>query len=111
MGERHLIPIFLPDHMLRLRFCLRILRTFLLFCHYQACWLYERPFLCSSFCFSRPHIVHRFLCLVRKLLDDDLKYVEGKEDQLLARLQKVLGKSKDEVGHLLRKIDEKLGNI
>jgi uncharacterized protein YjbJ (UPF0337 family) len=37
--------------------------------------------------------------------------VEGKEDQLLARLQKVLGKSKDEVGHLLRKIDEKLGNI
>lgn len=31
------------------------------------------------------------------LTDDDLTYVEGKEDQLLGNLQKKLGKTKEEV--------------
>ena len=34
------------------------------------------------------------------LTDDDLVYEEGKEDELLGRLQKKLGKSKDEVNRL-----------
>lgn len=38
-----------------------------------------------------------------KLTDDDLTYVEGKEDELLGRLQKRLGKSKDEVREIVRK--------
>jgi len=32
-----------------------------------------------------------------KLTDDDLTYVEGKEDELLGRLQKKTGKSLDEL--------------
>ncbi len=35
------------------------------------------------------------------LTDNDLTYVEGKEDELLGRLQKGLGKTKDEVNSLL----------
>lgn len=31
------------------------------------------------------------------LTDDDLTYAEGKEDELLGRLQKKLGKTKDEI--------------
>lgn len=31
------------------------------------------------------------------LTDDDLAYTEGKEDELLGRLQKKLGKSKDQI--------------
>lgn len=31
------------------------------------------------------------------LTDDDLMYVEGKEDELLGRLQKKTGKTRDEV--------------
>ena len=31
------------------------------------------------------------------LTDDDLKYVEGKEEELLGRLQKKTGKAKDEL--------------
>ena len=38
-----------------------------------------------------------------KLTDDDLMYVEGKEEELLGRLQKRLGKSKDEVREIIRK--------
>ncbi len=36
------------------------------------------------------------------LTDDDLKYEEGKEDELVGRLEKKLGKSKDEVRNLLK---------
>jgi uncharacterized protein YjbJ (UPF0337 family) len=36
------------------------------------------------------------------LTDDDLKYEEGKEDELVGRLQQKLGKSKDEVRNLLK---------
>jgi uncharacterized protein YjbJ (UPF0337 family) len=32
-----------------------------------------------------------------EVTDDDLKYVEGKEDELIGRLQKKLGKSRDEI--------------
>lgn len=31
------------------------------------------------------------------LTDDDLMYTEGKEDELLGRLQQKLGKSRDEI--------------
>jgi uncharacterized protein YjbJ (UPF0337 family) len=31
------------------------------------------------------------------ITDDDLQYEEGKDDEMLGRLQKKLGKSKDEV--------------
>jgi uncharacterized protein YjbJ (UPF0337 family) len=34
------------------------------------------------------------------LTDDDLIFTEGKEDELLGRLQKKLGKSKDELRRL-----------
>lgn len=36
------------------------------------------------------------------LTEDDLTYVEGKEDELLGRLQKKLGKSKEEVAQEIR---------
>jgi len=36
------------------------------------------------------------------LTDDDLKYEEGKEDELIGRLEKKLGKSKDEVRNMLK---------
>ena len=35
------------------------------------------------------------------LTDDDLIYSEGREDEMLGKLQKKLGKSKDEVRKLL----------
>ena len=35
------------------------------------------------------------------LTDDDLAFAEGKDDELLGRLQKKLGKSKDEVRHMI----------
>lgn len=36
-----------------------------------------------------------------ELTDDDLQYTEGKEDELLGRLQKKTGKSKDEVRRMI----------
>jgi uncharacterized protein YjbJ (UPF0337 family) len=36
-----------------------------------------------------------------ELTDDDLTYSEGKEDELLGRLQRKLGKSKDEVRKMI----------
>lgn len=39
-----------------------------------------------------------------ELTDDDLTYTRGKEDQLIGRLQKRLGKSKDEVREIIRKV-------
>lgn len=38
------------------------------------------------------------------LTDDDLKYAEGKEEELLGRLQKKLGKSKEEVEKLMSEL-------
>lgn len=39
-----------------------------------------------------------------QLADDDLTYLEGKEDELLGRLQKKLGKAKDEVRRIISEI-------
>lgn len=36
------------------------------------------------------------------LTDDDLMYTEGKEDELYGKLQKKLGKSRDEVVKLIK---------
>lgn len=38
------------------------------------------------------------------LTDDDLTYVEGKEDEMLGRLQKKLGKSKEEISGEIKKM-------
>jgi uncharacterized protein YjbJ (UPF0337 family) len=38
------------------------------------------------------------------LTDDDLVFAEGKDDELLGRLQKKLGKSKDEVREMIEKL-------
>jgi len=35
------------------------------------------------------------------LTDDDLAFAEGKDDELLGRLQKKLGKTKEEVRHMI----------
>lgn len=39
-----------------------------------------------------------------ELTDNDLQYTEGKEDQLVGRLQEKLGKSRDEVIKKLRSL-------
>lgn len=39
-----------------------------------------------------------------ELTDDDLTYVDGKEDELYGRLQKKLGKTKDEVASELKRL-------
>lgn len=36
-----------------------------------------------------------------ELTDDDVKFVEGKEDELLGRLQKKIGKTKDEIRQMI----------
>ena len=38
------------------------------------------------------------------LTDDDLVFSEGKEDELLGRLQKKLGKNKEEVQQMIEKL-------
>ncbi|HYH56966.1 MAG TPA: CsbD family protein [Anseongella sp.] len=38
------------------------------------------------------------------LTDDDLQYEEGREDELIGRLQEKLGKSREEVREMLRDI-------
>ncbi|MBN2202085.1 CsbD family protein [bacterium] len=38
------------------------------------------------------------------LTDDDLLFKEGKEEELLGRLQKKLGKTKDEIRSLIGKL-------
>jgi uncharacterized protein YjbJ (UPF0337 family) len=38
------------------------------------------------------------------LTDDDLKYQEGQEDEMLGRVQKKLGKTKDEVVDWLKSL-------
>jgi len=39
-----------------------------------------------------------------ELTDDDLSYVEGKEDELLGRLQKKTGKSKEQLVDEINKL-------
>jgi uncharacterized protein YjbJ (UPF0337 family) len=38
------------------------------------------------------------------LTDDDLVFAEGKDDELLGRLQKKLGKTKDEVRSMIERL-------
>ena len=38
------------------------------------------------------------------LTDDDLVFAEGKDDELLGRLQKKLGKTKEEVRQMIEKL-------
>ncbi len=38
------------------------------------------------------------------LTDDDLTYIDGKEDELLGRLQEKTGKSKDEIKNEINKM-------
>lgn len=38
------------------------------------------------------------------LTDDDLLFAEGKEDELLGKLQKKLGKTKEEIHSLIAKL-------
>jgi uncharacterized protein YjbJ (UPF0337 family) len=38
------------------------------------------------------------------LTDDDLTFAEGKEDELLGRLQKKLGKSREELRGMIEKL-------
>jgi uncharacterized protein YjbJ (UPF0337 family) len=45
-----------------------------------------------------------------ELTDNDLLYVEGKEDELHGRLQQKLGKSKDEVSGILASLAGKDGH-
>jgi uncharacterized protein YjbJ (UPF0337 family) len=39
-----------------------------------------------------------------QLTDDDLTFAEGKDEELIGRLQKKLGKSKEEVREMISKI-------
>lgn len=39
-----------------------------------------------------------------KLTDDDLLFIEGKEDELLGRLEKRIGKSKEEIRDTIEKL-------
>jgi uncharacterized protein YjbJ (UPF0337 family) len=39
-----------------------------------------------------------------KLTDDDLLFVEGKENELLGRLEKKLGKTKEEIRDFIEKL-------
>jgi len=39
-----------------------------------------------------------------KLTDDDLLFLEGKENELLGRLEKKLGQTKDEIRNLIEKL-------
>ena len=39
-----------------------------------------------------------------QLTDDDLLFIEGKEEELLGKLQKKIGKSKEEIRTLIEKI-------
>ena len=38
------------------------------------------------------------------LTDDDVLFVEGKEDELLGKLQKKMGKTKEEIRQLIEKV-------
>lgn len=54
------------------------------------------------------HIKGRLKSQYGQLTDDDLVYVEGKEEELLGRLQKKLGKTKEEIQYELVKASDKL---
>jgi uncharacterized protein YjbJ (UPF0337 family) len=39
-----------------------------------------------------------------KLTDDDLIFIQGKEEELIGRIQQKIGKTKKEIRHLLAKL-------
>jgi uncharacterized protein YjbJ (UPF0337 family) len=39
-----------------------------------------------------------------ELTEDDLKYSEGKEDELVGRIQKKTGKSEDEIRRMIQEV-------
>lgn len=41
-----------------------------------------------------------------ELTDDDLKYVEGQEDELVGRIQKRVGATSAEIRHMLEKYNQ-----
>lgn len=41
-----------------------------------------------------------------KLTDDDLQYVEGKEDELVGRIQQKIGKTREETVNWIQSFDE-----
>jgi len=41
-----------------------------------------------------------------ELTDDDLKYVEGQEDELVGRIQKRVGSTSTEIRHMLEKYNK-----
>ena len=41
-----------------------------------------------------------------ELTDDDLKYVEGQEDELVGRIQKRVGSTSAEIRHMLEKYNK-----
>lgn len=43
-----------------------------------------------------------------ELTDDDLKYTEGKEDELLGRLQEKTGKSRDELKRIINETNREV---
>ncbi|VBB46470.1 CsbD-like protein [uncultured Paludibacter sp.] len=45
-----------------------------------------------------------------ELTDDDLKYEEGREDEMFGKLQSKLGKTKDEIANWFEKQMDKLEN-
>jgi uncharacterized protein YjbJ (UPF0337 family) len=42
------------------------------------------------------------------LTDDDLKYVEGKEDELIGRIQQRLGKTREQTEKWIQSIDDSI---
>jgi len=40
------------------------------------------------------------------LTDNDLRYVEGKEEELVGRIQKITGARREEIEHLLAEIED-----
>lgn len=46
-----------------------------------------------------------------KLTDDDLFFKEGKEDELLARLERKLGKSKEEISDTIEKLQSQKNQV
>ena len=43
-----------------------------------------------------------------KLTDDDLLFEEGKEDQLLGRLEKKIGRKKEEITEIIEKLQTEM---
>lgn len=54
------------------------------------------------------HVKGRIKQKYGQLTDDDLAYAEGKEEELVGRLQKKLGKTREDILFELRKASEKI---